>query len=143
MLWWQDRPEPEPVRVDEHAVELVLFDVVSGSSPLQVGGALLLSGGVTSTVVEIGALERSLEVRTRDLPVTVSATDRFRSVTLGIIVRDCEAATRWVPGERPFTVRWRDEFGEVHLDRAGDFDRSMARSLVRYVDAACANPPTG
>ena len=143
MLWWQDRPEPEPVRVDEHAVELVLFDVVSGSSPLQVGGALLLSGGVTSTVVEIGALERSLEVRTRDLPVTVSATDRFRSVTLGIIVRDCEAATRWVPGERPFTVRWRDEFGEVHLDRAGDFDRSMAGTLVRYVDAACANPPTG
>jgi hypothetical protein len=98
---------------------------------------------VTSTVLEIGALERSLEVRARDLPVTVSSTDRFQSVSLGIIVRDCEAATRWVPGDRPFTVRWRDEFGEVHLDRAGDFDRSLASSLVRYVDAACANPPTG
>jgi len=143
VLWWQDQPEPDPVRVDEHAVELVLFDVVPGSSPLQVGGALLLSGGVTSTVLEMGALERGLEVRARDLPVTVSSTDRFRSVNLAIIVRDCESATRWVPGDRPFTVRWRDEFGEVHLDRAGDFDRSLASSLVRYVDAACAKPSAG
>ena len=150
VLWWQARPAPPPIRADEHAVELVLFDAVSprtqpgarksAFSPLQVDGALLLSGGVTSTVLEIGALDRSLEVRAPALPLTFSPTGRFQSVDLRLIVRDCKAATRWTPGDRFFTIKWRDEYGEAHLDRAGDFGRSMAISLSRYIDAACENP---
>ena len=101
-----------------------------------------MSGGSTSTVVEIGALDRSLDVRAPQLPVTVSPTGRFQSVELSIIVRDCKAATRWAPTDRPFTVNWRDEYGETHLDRAGDFGRSVAISLTRYIDAVCENPPT-
>lgn len=150
VMWWQARPSPPPVRVDEHAVELVLFEAAtppadpgereSDPGPLQVDGALLLSGRVTSTVVEIGAVTRSLQVRVPELPATVSPTRRYHAVTLAIIVGDCEAATRWVPGDRPFTVRWRDDDGEMHLDKAGDFDRSMAVSLVRHIDAVCAAP---
>ena len=109
----------------------------SGSSALQVEGALLLSGVVTSTVLEIGALGGSVEVRAPALPLTVSPTVRFQSVGLSILVRDCNAAIGWATGDRPFTIRWRDEYGKAHLDRAGDFGRSMARSLIRYTDAVC------
>lgn len=150
MLWWQARPAPPALRADEHAVELVLFDAgsprtrpgaaTSDVSPLQVDGGLLLSGGTTSTVLEIGALGRSLDVNAPALPVTVSPTGRYRSVDLRIIVRDCKLATRWQAGDRPFTLRWRDEYGEGHLDRAGDFGRSVAVSLIRYIDAVCEDP---
>jgi len=150
VLWWQDRPTPPPIRVDEHAVEIVLFDAVppqvhqgariSDVSPLHVDGALLLSGGVTSTVFEIGALNRSLDVRAPELPLTVSPTGRFQAVTLRVFVRDCRAATQWAPGDRPFTIEWRDEYGEAHVDRAGDFGRSVAVSLTRYVDSVCTKP---
>lgn len=149
VLWRQARPEPQPIRVDEHAVELVLFDAAlprkhpsgqSEDSPLHVNGAVLLSGLVTSTVVEIDTPGHGLGVRAPALPVTVSPTGRFRSVRLEIIVRDCEAATRWAPGDRPFYISWREEDGKVHMDRAGDFDRSMATRLVRYVDAVCDEP---
>jgi hypothetical protein len=110
---------------------------VSEVSPLSVDGALLLSGGLTSKVVEIGALGRGLVVRAPSLPVTVSPTDRFQSVSLKIIVRDCHAAARWTPADRPFIIRWRDEYGNSHLDRAGDFGEPVAISLVRYIDAVC------
>ena len=109
-------------------------------SPLQVDSAFLLSGGLTSTVSTISTLDPSLDVRAPALPVTVSPTARFQSVKLKIIVRDCKAATRWAPVDRPFTITWRDEYGMEHLDQAGDFDRSMARSLIRYIDAVCGNP---
>lgn len=151
VLSWQDRPAPPAFHADEHDVELVLFETVpprthptgreSEISPLQVDGALLLSGGLTSTVLRIGALDRSLDVRAPSLPVTVSPTGRFQSVNLKIIVRDCKAATRWAPADRPFTIRWRDEYGKAHVDRAGDFGRSMAISLIGYIDAVCDNPP--
>jgi len=150
VLWSQTQPAPPPLRADEHAVELVLFEALplrthprgraSETRPLQVDGALLLSGGVTSTVLGIGALDRRLGVRAAALPVTVSPTARFQSVSLKILVRDCKAATRWRPGDRPFTVRWRDEYGKAHLDRAGDFGWSMAKSLIRYIGAVCDNP---
>ncbi len=106
-------------------------------SPLRVDGAFLLSGLVTSTVVRINNPDHSLDVRAAALPVTVSPTARFQPVSLEIMVRDCKAATRWTPVDRPFTITWRDEDGKEHLDRAGDFDESMASSLVRYIDAAC------
>jgi len=152
VLWWQAQPEPPPPsRADEHAVELILFEAEparthpnrpeSDVSPLQVDSALLLSGLVTSTVVGIGTPGHGLDVRTPALPATVSPTDRFQSVNLTILVRDCQAATRWTPGDRPFTIRWRDEYGRAHLDRAGDFGSSMANSLIRYIDGACDNPP--
>lgn len=150
VLWWQARPVPLPARTDEHAVELVLFGVVppstrpgaskAGVRALQVDGAVLLSGRVTSTVLEIGSLDRSLEVRASALPVAVSPADRFQSVDLRLIVRDCEAASRWAPDDRPFTIEWRDEYGRAHLDRAGDFGRSTAISLIRYIDAVCDGP---
>jgi hypothetical protein len=134
-------------------VELVLFEAVpprarsSGSEdvdPLQVDGALLLSGVVTSTVLRIGTPGQSLDVRSRALPVTVSSTGRFQPVDLEIVVRDCRAASRWTPGvERPFTLAWRDEDGRMHLDRAGDFDRSLAVSLVRYIASSCDNKRKG
>lgn len=151
-LWWQSRSAPQAPSADEHDVELVLFQAVrpwadprrpeSASSPLHLDAALLLSGGPTSTVVGIGALDRSLDVRARDLPVTISPTDRFQSVGLELVVRDCKGATRWAPSDRPFTVRWRDPSGTSHLDRGGDFDRSMVVSLMRYIDAACTPPAT-
>jgi hypothetical protein len=154
LWWWRAQPTAPAFRGDEHAVELVLFEAVpprarsSGSEarvdPLQVEGALLLSGVVTSTVLRIGTPGQSLNVRSRALPVTVSSTGRFQPVDLEIIVRDCRAASRWTPGvERPFTLAWRDEDGRMHLDRAGDFDRSLAVSLVRYIASSCANPPKG
>lgn len=154
MLGWQappasPRPAPPPFHVDEHAVELMLFEVVpprthpsgweSDNSPLQVDSGLLLSGAATSTVLGVDTPGRSLDVRAPALPVTVSPTSRFQWVNLKIIVRDCKAATRWTPVDRPFTITWRDEDGKMHLDRAGDFDRSMASSLNRYIDAMCGN----
>ena len=42
--------------------------------------------------------------------------------------------------QHPFTIKWRDEYGDPHLDRAGDFGRSMAISLIRYIDAVCGDP---
>lgn len=151
LLWWQDGPAaPPPLPADEHAVELLLFDVVrsrpppdgrtSEDSPLQVDSAVFLSGAVTSTVLRIEYPDDSLDVRIPNLPVTVSSDRRIQSVTLEIIVRDCEAATRWKPIDRPFLISWRDDDGKVHTDGAGDFDRSMAASLIRYVEAVC--PPT-
>lgn len=140
-------PAPPPLQVDEHAVRLVLLSAVPAPthprgrgcehSPLHVDGALFLAGTVASTVVGVDSLDRSVDVRVAGLPVTVSPAARIQSVTLEIIVRDCTAAGRWRPLDRPFTISWRDEAGKRHLDRAGDFDRSMSRSLVRYVDAVC------
>jgi hypothetical protein len=154
LWWWRAQPTAPAFRGDEHAVELVLFEAVpprAGSSssearvgPLQVEGALLLSGVVTSTVLRIGTPGQSLDVRARALPVTVSSTGRFQSVDLEIIVQDCRAANRWTARvERPFTLAWRDEDGRMHLDRAGDFDRSLAVSLVRYIASSCDNQRKG
>jgi len=150
VLWWQAEPAPTPFRADQHDVELVLFEAVppatlpggkgSEAGPLQIDGALLLSGTVASTVSRIEATNPSLDVSARTLPVTVSPTDRFRSVELWISVRDCERATGWEPADRPFTITWRDEFDRMHTDRAGDFGRSTATSLLRYIDAVCDTP---
>ena len=147
VLWWQARPAPPPFRADEHGVELVLFEVLpqrrhpsgreSDVSPLQIDGALLLSGGPTSTVLGIDALVHGLAVRAPSLPVTISPTGRFQPVTLEITVRDCRSARLWTPGDHPFTIRWRDEFDTTHLDTAGDFGRTVAMSLIRYTDAVC------
>jgi len=149
VLGWQARPGPPPFRADEHAVELILFDAEplrthasegeSDNEPLHVDSAFLLSGVVTSTVLTISNPDPGLEVRAPSLPVTVSPTARFQSVDLVIIVRDCKAATRWRLGDRPFTITWRDGYGEGHRDRAGDFDRSMATTLIGYIDAVCGN----
>lgn len=150
VLWWQAEPAPTPFRADEHAVELILFEAVpprsepggtgSEAGPLRIDGAVLLSGTVASTVSRIETTAPSLDVLAPTLPVTVSPTDRFRSVELRISVRDCETATRWTPTDRPFTIAWRDEFDRMHTDRAGDFGRSTASSLVRYIGAVCDNP---
>jgi hypothetical protein len=147
VLWSTDRTSPSPFRPDEHAVELMLFKAEPPRaeargrglefSPLHVAGAVLLSGAITSTVLRIHPPDPSLEVRAPALPVTISPTARLQLVNLRIIVRDCKAATRWAPDDRAFTITWRDEFGREHVDRAGDFEKSMAISLVRYVDAVC------
>jgi hypothetical protein len=149
VLWWQAEPTPAPFRADEHDVELVLFEAVppatlpggtgSEAGPLHLDGALLLSGAVASTVSRIEATNPSLDVWAPALPLTVSRTDRFRAVSLRIGVQDCETATRWEPADRPFTITWRDEFDRLHTDRAGDFGRSTATSLIRYIDAVCDN----
>lgn len=150
VLWRQDPPRPTQLRVDEHAVELVLFDATptrmppgrwsSDFAPLRVHGAILLTGALASTVSRIGALDDSLEIRAPALPVTVSPTARYASVTLQIFIRDCETASGWTPRDRPFTISWRDELGREHLDRAGDFDPSLGDSLTRHIDAECADP---
>lgn len=147
VLRWQARPEPMPARADEHAVELVLFAAgavrpgaggsEAGAGPLRVDGALLLTGAVTSTILAIEGPRRGFEVRVPALPMTVSPSERYQAVSLDLVVRDCGTARRWTPGDRPFTVTWRDEYGRTHLDRAGDFGRPVARSLVRHVDAVC------
>jgi hypothetical protein len=154
LLWWQDRPEPPAFHGDEHAVELVLFAAAPAGArprrsvpdvdPLHVAGGLLLSGSVTSTVSRISTPGRSLDVHVPALPVTVSPTGRFQPVDLRLVVLDCRAASRWEPDvDRPFTIAWRDEDGRVHLDRAGDFDRSLAISLVRYIDSSCGDRGNG
>ncbi len=150
MVWRQTGLEPTPFRADEHAVELVLFQAVPAQSspsgrepqvgPLYVDSALLLSGLVTSTILTITVSGSGLDVRVPALPVTVSPTGRLHEVALEVIVRDCKAAKRWIPGDRPFAVTWRDEYGKVHMDRAGDFGPSMADSFTRYIDAVCDNP---
>lgn len=149
VLGWPAPPRTAlpPPHVHEHDVELVLFDVVpprkhpngreSGDRPLRVDGAVFLSGAVTSTVLGVDSLQNSLGVRATPLPATVSPTARLRSVQLEIGVRDCTTASRWTPFDRPFTITWRDEDGERHLDRAGDLDRPIARSLLHYIDAVC------
>jgi hypothetical protein len=152
-LWQQGRPSPRPafsVRVDEHAVELILLGAVgprthrsgpgSEINSLQVESAVLLSGLVTSTVLKIDSAGPALDVRAPALPVTVRPTARFWLLDLQVIVRDCKAATRWTPEDRPFTIAWRDEHGRKHLDRAGDFDRAMATALIRYINAVCNTP---
>ena len=151
LFWWQGRPvppstaeRPDPLSLlDEHAVELVLFRATSsppagaGSTPapLRVGGAVILSGVVTSTVSRIEST--SLEIRAAALPVTVSPSTRFQVIELEITVQDCPAAARWRPTDRPLLIVWRDEYGKEHLDRAGDFNRSASRSVVRYIAAVC------
>ena len=147
VVWRQTGPEPGPSRGDEHAVELVLFQALpTGSSPsgreprvhpLYIDGAILLSGLVTSTIVSITASGIGLNVRVPALPVTVSPTARLHELALRITVRECKAAARWTPRERPFAVSWRDEYGQVHLDRAGDFGPSVAESMSRYIHAVC------
>jgi hypothetical protein len=148
VLWWEGRPQPPPFRADRHDVALILFQAEPLRTPangrdaenrsLQVDSAVLLSGPLTSTIFRIGSpTPLGLAVRAPALPVTVSPASRLRSVSLEIIVRDCRAASRWTPRDRPFTVRWRDEYGKLHDDRAGDFDGSMARALLRYIAAVC------
>ena len=150
VVWRQPGPEPAPFRNDEHAVELVLFQEVPARShpsgreppvgPLHVDSALLLSGLVTSTIVAITASSSGLDVRVPALPVTVSPTGRLHEVALKVAVRDCEAAMRWVPGDRPFVITWRDEYGRVHMDRAGDFGLSIADSFTQYINDVCGEP---
>lgn len=144
VLGWQqdERSTPAPARAargDEHDVELLLYEVVPAGRgrALRVHGGLLQSGGATSTVVSMGSLDGGLEILAPRLPVTVSPTARYRTVTLTFLVGDCRTATGWTPGERPFTLTWRDEYGDTHLDRGGDFDPSVGTAIVRYVDAAC------
>lgn len=158
LLWWQERPATPPPTdpvdrravVDEHAIELVLFDAApprrkpegagSGYRPLRVDGAVLLSGLLASTVLRIETPARGLRVRAPALPVRVTPTARFQPADLRLTVRDCDAATRWTPTDRPFIVEWRDERGLEHVDRAGDFDRAVADGLTRYVEAVCDAP---
>ncbi|WP_133241229.1 hypothetical protein [Nocardioides gansuensis] len=145
VLWSQDQPERAPFRGDEHAVELMLLDVAPGRTPegsasastLEIEAGLLLSGVVTSTVVGIDPPRGGLEVRAPALPVTVSPRARYQSIELELVIDDCEAATGWTPGDRSFTITWRDEHGRVHLDRAGDFDPATGRALARHVHALC------
>jgi hypothetical protein len=107
------------------------------AGPLRIDGAVLLSGLVTSTVLAISTPGDSLVVRAQALPVTVSPSDRFQSISLDIFVRDCKAASRWRPVDRPFGIAWRDAYGRAHQDRAGDFDESIADQLTSYIEAAC------
>jgi hypothetical protein len=154
VLWWQAQPTPPTsptpprVRADEHAVELVLFKAVpkpgptgEGAGPLHIDGALLLSGQIASTVLSIEFLGESLDVRAPRLPLTVSPSDRFRSIRLRVSVGDCERAIRWdQPGVRPFIITWRDAFDRTHTDRAGDFGKSTGDSMIRYMHAVCDDP---
>jgi len=156
MLWWQSQPaappseeraDQQPRWFDEHAVELILLEPAAPRTPpsgskseaslLHVHSAFLLSGAMTATVLSIDSPDQRLDVRVPALPVTVSPTARYQLVDLELIFRDCKAATRWAPVDRPFTISWQDEFGREHVDTAGDLDRSTAASLIRYIDAGC------
>lgn len=143
-LWWEARPEPAAPPADEHAVELLLFAAEprgrGADRVLRVDGALLMSGRSTSTVQSVDPPHDSFVVRAPALPVTVSPAARYQPLDLLVTVRDCSGASRWTPVERPFTITWRDEHGKVHLDRAGDFDRSVAAAMTGYVDAVCDAP---
>jgi len=152
----QDAPpvvERPPFRSHEHGVELLLTHAApaqsgpggraSGIGPLHVDSVLLLLGRDPINVLRVSGLGRSLRVRARALPVTVSPAARFRWIRLEVVVRDCTRPAGWGPGDRPFFIVWRDEEGLEHSDRVGDFDRSVARSLNRYVRAVCDARSTG
>lgn len=146
-LWWHDDPEPTTLPPHEHTVELLILGAEPNSSSqdsevatLQLDGAVFLSGALTSTVVRIeNAADSGVVVRAPALPVTVSSERRFRSIDISLVVRDCGAAARWTPADRPFIISWRDEYEREHSDQAGDFDREMNAYLSRYLDAACDN----
>lgn len=156
VLGWQAPTPPsesadrQPGSFDEHGVDLILLQAPRPRPPssgsrtevdtLQVASAFFLSGDLTSTVLRIEAPERSLDIRAPDLPVTVSPTSRYELVNLEIVVRDCRAATRWRPEDRPFLITWRGENGQEHLDRAGELDRSMATAWTILIDAVCHTP---
>lgn len=147
----------EPGSFDEHDVELILFQASrarprGGSSQsrgrvVHLESAVFLSGGLTSTILTVEALEPSLDIRASALPVTISPSNRYQLIALEIIIRDCEAANEWTPADRPFFITWRDELGKEHLDRAGEFNPTTATSLTREVNNACRTPirqrPTG
>ena len=148
---WGAEPAPSAFSVDEHDVELLLFEATparnprrgqgTDAGPLRVHAAIFLSGAQTSTVTTINNPGGGLDVRAVGLPVEVSSDARFRSIDLAISVRDCAAATGWTPVDRPFRIAWRDDDGREHVDRGGDFDRTFARALVDYIDLACGGDP--
>ncbi|WP_028660816.1 hypothetical protein [Nocardioides insulae] len=141
-----DSATPAPLRVDEHSVELILTRTANprpgqGEEVVPVGlhldGVVLLSGSVRSTVLWIDAPGGGLEVVTAGLPLTVDTSSRLSPVSLSVAVRDCAAALRWEPADRPFTIAWRDEYDGEHVDRAGDFDQSVGEALERFITASC------
>lgn len=150
-------PSGESGSFDEHDVELILFQAsrarprggrsASRGRAVHLESAVFLSGGLTSTLLTIEALEPSLDIRASALPVTISPSNRYQLIVLEIIVRDCAAATQWTPSDRPFFITWRDELEKEHLDRAGEFNRTTATSLTRQVETTCRTPirqrPTG
>jgi hypothetical protein len=65
----------------------------------------------------------------------------FERVRLKITARDCGLAAEWTPSAQPFTLTWRDDHGDIHMDTGGDHDASMELELVRYFDVTCSNQP--
>jgi len=154
--WWKDRPSDQPrsrPAVAENSVRLVLSGVAArtrsnaengtiGARPLSVDGVLLHSRGAgTATVTRIHRPGGGLVIRVRALPVALSVSHSFERVRLQITPGDCALATQWTPSAQPFLLTWQDDRGDVHVELAGDHDAPMELSLIRYMDAACGNPP--
>ena len=115
----------------------------SGTAPLRIDGALLHGRGTgTATVTRIHRPGKSLAIRVPALPVRLSVNHSFERIRLQILPRDCGLATQWTPSAQPFTLTWKDDHGDVHVDIGGDHDASMELTLIRYLDAVCGNPGT-
>lgn len=158
-VWWNDRPPKEvgapspPAATAGTEVRLVLSGVVAsrpsdrsgtvGAAPLRVDGVLLHgSGSGSATVTRIHRPGNSLAIRVPALPVRLAVEHSSERIRLQILPRDCELATQWTPSAQPFTLTWKDDHGDVHVDVGGDYDPSMALALIRYRDAVCGNPGT-
>lgn len=143
---------PIPPAAASTEVRLVLSGVVAptrphdrngaaGAAPLRIDGVLLHGRGTGSaTVTKIHRPGKSLAIRVPALPVRLSVNRSFERIRLQIFPRDCGRATEWTPSAQPFTLTWRDDDGDVHVDIGGDHDASMEVILIRYLDAVCREP---
>lgn len=154
--WWVDwsreQTGREPVGSGA-SIRLVLSRVDSPtglrrSDPTIEGGPLWLEaalwhaqGAGTVTVTRVHRPGRALTIRVPGLPLTMTADSAFELVRLRITPRDCALATQWTPSALPFIITWRDEQGDLHEDLGGDHDAAMEIALIRYMDAACGDPP--
>ena len=158
--WWNDRPPEEPPAPSPPAaatsteVRLVLGGRVipprpnarlgtGGAAPLRIDGVLLHGRGPGSaTVTRIHRPGNSFAIRVPALPVRLSVNHSFERIRLQISPRDCRLATQWTPSAQPFTLTWKDDDGDVHVDIGGDHDASLEVILIRYLDAVCSDPGT-
>jgi hypothetical protein len=157
--WWLDGSSPRDARAPSPPaaagteVRLVLSGVVAptqpigrdgtgGNDPLMIDGVLLHSRGPGSaTITRIHRSSTSLAIRVPALPVTLSVNHSFERIRLKITARDCGLASEWTPSSQPFTLTWRDDHGDVHMDTGGDHDASMELEVMRYFDVVCGNQP--
>lgn len=144
MSWWDDRQAPERIAAvaDEPAasdVRLVLTGVRPEAGGLTIDAVLLHDrGDGSATVTGIGRPGGAIDVRSDDLPATLSVNRSFQRLGLRLEPKDCALATQWTPSSQPLVVTWQDDTGEVHEEVGGDHDADLEIAVIGYLDDVCA-----